>query len=1068
MSRLLRFSMSVSMLLVFLWGYGQEDIQLQVLSAADSLPVVGATVSSATQQYGQSNGQGWLTMRADEIGQMLRIRHVGFQEQYYTLGTSSKQRVYLLAVSSAIEEVEVVETGYFSAPKERLSGSFVHIDNKLLNRSSSSNLLDRLEGITNGLQFDRGNLSEEDINGNPTLRVRGASTLVSDARPLVIVDDFPFDGDLRHIDPNEVESVTILKDASAASIWGTRAGNGVLVINMKKGTYERKLAASFSSSMRVTAKPDLFYSQSVLLPETVMDMQETLFNNKAYSETDIARVPLYVELLIKKRDNLITDEEFAATRDLYLNSDIRADASRYLYRPAVQQQYSLGLRGGEKGMRYSLSAGYDRQQDAIVGQHSSRRNLALTTGMRLFPGMELEGIVRYTAQLSRTNAFNRAALEQSNIYLPLADAAGNSLPVPIAYANLRYSYQEKAESLGLLDWMYRPLDEPKETRFDNNTGNTTLGFTANYQIPIGIKLRAIYYYNQQQIDGESFYSAKSYFARDLINKYTQADGSKVVPDGAVLRYEAPRHSVSHSLRLQGDYTKSWQNSLRLDALAGMEGADQRSRVLPSSTLLGYDPDTEIGTPYFQFGRTPYLTRPNGTKTPIPLVYADPATIYQRNLSVFSNFGLSWQEQYVLNGSLRWDGSNLLGVKTNAKGVALWSTGFAWNMHKASFYRLEAIDQLKLRLSYGSAGNIDKSQSHLPVITKRTSTTSGVPYASLNSPGNPSLRWEQVNTFNAGVDWSFRKGLLSGTIEYYSKQAKHLLNSVAIDPTIGVSDGFMMNYAQMHNQGLDLSLQNSIKLGLFQIDNYFLFNYTANKVTKVNSVPLKSISNYINYNYFTEGESRDVVYSYPWLGLNPANGLPLMQLSDGSMTEDAKAYIEGLRFEDLIRSGLKVAPIYGSYRLGIRYQGFQASTLLLFKAGHVARRRSYLPGRELDIQGHIDYHMDYYKRWQKPGDELITDVPATPAKYDSRIKDTYAYSEFLITPLDHIALRDVTLSYSFKGHWMQRVGVKGLELSTTVQNVGLLWKKNTVGLHPEYPNTTYPAGRQFYLALRVNL
>ncbi|MBL1408216.1 SusC/RagA family TonB-linked outer membrane protein [Sphingobacterium faecale] len=1068
MRRLLNYGILLSMLFSVFFGYGQQNIQLQLLSVQDSLPIVGATASSSVIKERQSNSQGIVVFDKTLVGQQLKIKHIGFHEKAYIISASQKQIVYLSAREGSIETVDVVSTGYFSAPKERLSGSFVHIDNKLLNRSSSTNLLDRLEGITNGLQFDRGNLTGEDINGNPTLRVRGSSTLVSDARPLVIVDDFPFDGDLRSIDPNEVESVTILKDASAASIWGARAGNGVLVINMKKGSYQGKLDATFNSTLRVTAKPDLFYSQSVLLPETVMEFQEALFDKKAYPETNITRMPVYVELLIKKRDGKITEEEFEATKQLYLNSDIRADASEYLYRPAVQQQYSLGLRGGENNLRYSLSAGYDKQQANIIGQHSSRRNLALNMGLRLFKGMELEGIVRYNAQNARTNSFNRAALENSNIYLPLIDVARNSLAVPIAFSELRYSYQEQARSLGLLDWMYRPLDEPKETRFDNNTNITTLGFTANYQTPIGIKLRTTYYYSRHQQARELYYSAKSYYARDLVNKYTQADMSKIIPEGGVLSTEFPRGTRSHSLRFQADYSKVWARNLRLDALAGFEGADQVASGMGAVNLYGYDPETEQGTEYYSFGRTAYITRPMNRKTPIPLNYPGISPTVQRDLSLFSNFGLSWQEQYVLNGSLRWDGSNLLGVKTNARGVALWSTGIAWNMHKAGFYNSEALDLLKLRLSYGSAGNIDKSQGHLPVITKRSSTTSGVPFAELNTPGNPSLRWEQVNTFNAGIDWSLRHGLFSGSIEYYSKQAKHLLNSIAIDPTIGVSAGFMMNYANMHNQGVDVSLQNSFKVGKLNINNYMLLNYTTNKVTKVNSAPLDFTSYYMMYNYFTKGESRDVLFSYPWYGLNPENGLPIMQLPDGSMTEDAKTYIDSFTFEDLIRSGVKIAPFYGSYRLGVRYKGFQASTLILFKFDYFTRRKSYVPGREHEIQGHIDYHMDYYKRWKKPGDELSTSVPATPSKYDSSIKDAYVFSEALITPLDQIALRDINLSYAFGGNWMNRLGVKGLELSTSLQNVGIMWKKNKVGLHPEYPNTTYPAGRQFYLGLRVNL
>lgn len=1058
----------ISVLVVVGVARAQNTVTIKVLSALDSSVIKGASISNIRNEVvSLTDDRGQVSTPA-EVGDQIRIRHISFRDMEFFVSGNKDTTVWLQPADQSIEEVEIVSTGYFSAPRERLAGSYTHIDNKLLNRGTSSNLLERLEGIAGSLQFDRGALEGENTDGAPELRIRGTSTLISDSKPLVVVDDFPYEGDIRGINPNDVESVTILKDASAASIWGARAGNGVIVITMKQGAYQKPAEISAMSALKWTARPDLFYNRSVLNPATVMDFQKNLFENKAYPETDVSAIPAYVELLIKKRDGNIVESEFEQMEELYRNSDIRRDALSYVYRPAVQRQYNLVLRGGERQYRYNLTGGYQKEDTRIVGQQNASYNFSLQNGVQWKHGLELDGTVRYSGQKSVSNAIELSALGNENIYLPLQDSDGHSLPILRYRQSLRLAYQEKAQDNGLLDWMYRPLDELRETRFTDRDNSISLYANLLQKLPLGLQWRLSYLVRQSLSEVERFYSKDSYFARDLVNTFTQQDGKRIIPVGAVLQQEPQHRGTLQSLRFQSAYSKEWKERLALDVMGGIEASASVSKSGTSSTIYGYDTYSEYGTMQNMFGREEYWTRPNGYMAMVPTPSNAPSRSNNRALSAYGNMGVSLDRKYVLSGSIRWDGSNLLGVKTNERGIALWSFGGSWKLDEESFFPTGIFDLWKFRMTYGSSGNINKTLGHLPVISKRTDTRYGVNYAVLSSPGNPSLRWEQVDMFNVGWDWRLAGAGLRGTAEYYHKHAKHLLSTLAIDPTIGVSSNYMQNYANMRTKGWDMSLAQSASWGKFIIENTLLLNYVKSVVTNVKDIPRKSVHDYVTSRYFIQGESPDILFSIPWHGLDGENGYPVFYHADGSRVTDYSAYYNGLDINDLKHAGVKVAPWFGSYRLDVGWKGLRFSALLMYKMGHVARLKSYAPGAEHTRTGYNFYHMDYYDRWQKPGDEAFTHIPATVEKYESNFHRLYQYSDVLIEPLDHIRLQDLTLSYALSGNTLKKIGLKQLEVVISAHNLGMLWKKSNSPIDPEYPNTNYPASRYFNTGIRVNL
>src|SRR5690606_14880483 len=265
----------------------------------------------------------------------------------------------------ALEEVQV-STGYQRIPKERATGSFVHIDKKLLNRKVGTNVLDRLDGITSGLIFNSSSTSDELIS------IRGRSTLLGReaAMPLIVVDNFPYEGNIENINPNNIESITVLKDAAAASIWGARSGNGVIVITTKQGRRNSPLSIEFNANTTIGQKPDLLSLRTALTASDYIDVETELFR-KGYYDSDLSNTNSWpaitpvVELLDRHRKGEVDSSALSAYLTGLRQLDVRNDYLAHVYRKSIKQQYALGIRGGTPRNAYSFSLGYDNNDDFI-------------------------------------------------------------------------------------------------------------------------------------------------------------------------------------------------------------------------------------------------------------------------------------------------------------------------------------------------------------------------------------------------------------------------------------------------------------------------------------------------------------------------------------------------------------------------------------------------------------------------------------------------------------------------------------------------------------------------------
>ena len=374
-------------------------LRIVLISETTATPLPGGTIQLLKGKTTYTSGkEGSVTIPVSALPDTIMISYAGFltKRLFVSEKTTTQLVIPLFALSQDLSEV-TVNTGYQQIRKDRLTGSVVQLNSELLNRRVSTNILDRLDGITSGLLFNRTNISDEPIS------IRGRSTLLGNAAasPLIVVDNFPYEGDLNNINPNDVESISVLKDAAAAAIWGARAGNGVIVITTKKGVYNRKMKLDFTSNLTFTDKPDLFYSRNYLNAADYIGVEQLLFG-KGYYDANLSNttsrpaVSPVVDILAKQRAGQLSASDAANQISALGENNLRKEYEKYIYRNTVQQQYAINIRGGADKLAYTLSAGYDNNQQALIRNGYQRTTLNSTTVINPVRNLEITAGVTWT------------------------------------------------------------------------------------------------------------------------------------------------------------------------------------------------------------------------------------------------------------------------------------------------------------------------------------------------------------------------------------------------------------------------------------------------------------------------------------------------------------------------------------------------------------------------------------------------------------------------------------------------------------------------------------------------
>ncbi|MCF3109619.1 SusC/RagA family TonB-linked outer membrane protein [Niabella sp. CC-SYL272] len=1033
-------------------------------------PLTGISVAiQGTNRGVVTNREGRFYIEQVDADALIAVKGVGYPVE--SSQADSFMLFRLKPLVSSLEEVQVLSIGYQVIPKERATGSFVHLGNALLNKSVSTNIVDRLEGNVTGLLFNKNTPASTD--GGYDLNIRGHSTLFANDQPLIVVDNFPYDGDIKNINPNDVESITILKDAAAASIWGVRSGNGVIVITTKKGRTDKPVNIDFNANVTVGGKPDLNYRPSLGIdPADRVDIQSMLFEKGYYnaklSSTNFQAVPLAVSVLDQVSKGLITEEMGSTLLTGLRNNNINSDLRKYFYQSSLNQQYAVNFSGGGVKNDYYLSAGYDRNRGGQVGFSNDRFNF--TSNLNFYPakGLVISSGINYTMSNARTNSVlaNLNSLKTTGLlpeYTDLVD--DNNRDALAVIRSFNPLYLDTLSNPGFRNWRYRPYEEFGLADASNRQTHAKINFGIKQAVTSWLSLSVKYQREAGNVKNDEFNSASTFYTRDLFNRFYNPGSTKPYPvpsDGGILNSRISELKSSRG-RIQADIAHSWIGDHNLTAIAG---AEINETITQSNAFTYYGYNKQNATQINVDLVTVFPTNPDGAQS-LPNInnlsrYTD------RYLSYFSNASYSFKGRYIISGSGRVDKSNLFGVKTNQQATPLYSGGVSWIFSKESFYRFGFLPYGKLRVTYGYNGNIDKSASAYHAFYNITSNFYyTLPAAIIQRPGNDQLRWEKVRIVNFGYDFASARNRVAGTIEFYIKKGIDLFGNAALPASTGFT-AFYGNTAGTMTKGIDLTINTTnFKSRSFSWTSNFLFSRVMDKVTKYDMT--ESALSYINGIRSSiiqplVGKPLFSVYSYAWAGLSHENGDPQGYLN-GKISTDWAAILNSTTVSNMVYNGPARPTVFGALRNTLAFKSLSLSFNMLYKFGYYFRRPALSYSGLYEGGG----NRDYYDRWQQPGDERNTNIPSQELlPVTSSRESFYLFSSAFIEKGDHIRLQDITIQYELRAHRTDRIaGARKIQLYGYIDNVGIIWRANRSGTDPDVYAPGYPVPRSFAIGAKFN-
>lgn len=1030
-----------------------------ILSQEDHLPLQGVTVQNMITKFSRkSESDGGFEIKGN-LQDTLQFSILGYEELRMSVKDMlGKSRVFMTVKNNYLDEVQI-NTGYQVLKPNETTGAVDVISNDMLNQQTGTNILNRLNNVASAIRFENKPTTVPDRQ-KLNFSVRGLSTIEGNLDPLVVLDGFIYEGDIANIDPNSIESITILKDAAASSIWGARAGNGVVVITSKKGGQYigKKISLTFNSTLISKAKPRLseLYKMS---NKDFITIESMLYKNGFYdglaNGAQYSAVTPAIDIFDATKSGRLTPVDSARMIDELLLNDGRQAYSDLFLESPFSQQYAVNLLGGSQQYTYGFSGGYTKETDEYAGL-SRKLNLQLSNSFHLTEKLDINMNILFTNSLARTGKSAYETLNFNGKMVPYLSFFNNDGSERAFYPEFRETYMQENYGSPYMDWGYYPLSDYKNATTVRRLSEWYSTINAKYRILPYLDLNMGFQYQAQQSDNESVFGEESYYARKNINQFTEVtdNGNKVVyhmPNGGI-KSKGTTLGKSYTARMQLNLNKSWG----MHRVIGMIGGEIRQT-------------TSDGETYWVYGykENPLQTASVDYTSYFPIVpsmgsmriFGDPAFSAQINrfVSLYSNWSYIYKDRYAWSASFRKDGGNIFGAKINDKWSPLWSTGLSWDMIKEKFFRLNVIERLKLRATYGYSGNVDLRKTPEPIASVTSGTYSRLPALAVSKLNDPSLRWEKVSTFNLGLDFSLFKSRVSGSVDYYIKTGKDLYGLTEFDYTTwGKSNTVTKNVASMQGRGWDFNLSTKNLDRTMKWGSQVLLNFNKNKTTAYYRTLNRGVFSFLgDGNSFTPvaGMPLNGLAAFKWMGLD-AQGDP-QGLLQGKASKDytginTSSLNDGIEGGSIVFYGSAKPQVFVSLINTLTWKDWMLSFNMSFKGDYYFRKpaTSYYG---LYNQGTA--YEDFETRWQKVGDETKTTMPAIQYPLQSFRDAFYVQSEINVLKADHLRLEYINLAWNKALKFSERT--MRLKLYGNASNLGLLWTSNRQHIDPEFPYRLSP-------------
>lgn len=1035
---------------------------------ARSLPVESASIMvKGTRQGETTDEQGRFMLKGVSPDAIISVSAIGFATQEYPLHGKRTIEVKMVAEKAAdLQEVTVVNTGYQAISRERATGSFSSINPTRLRSKLKPDIVAALEGQAAGVV----------VTKEGAIEVRGVSTMNAGIRDiLIVVDGYPISGGLESINVDNIESITVLKDAVAASIYGARSSNGVIVITTKMGA-AGKMSVEYRGSVGVVLKPELSYlnrASTVDYIDAELDLYKQDPNSYLTTYNNYGVMSRVNYLSVARAQNWISEAAYNAEIEQLKKNDGIGQLQEHLFRNQFLQQHNISLSGGSEKNRTVASLKYIANSRNVIRTDDSRvifdvKNIwkpSSKVSVQVFANVNYFNEDKPVRTWSDMLAYTSTSLLQP--YDMVVDpATGN--PADVFYANPRSIDRYKAIS-GMKPLDYNPLEDLALENSRLKDLQIRMGGTINISLLPGLNLETGGLWTRGSSLQRTLYNKESYRMRAAYNDATSiSNPSKhYIPDGDMIS-ETRNMNEDFTLRVQLSYNKRIG---KLHRIAVLGGSEVRRDIVDNNTMptrFGYNDlaGTFLPFNYADYSTTLYNSDMYRSAGKISASSGSYSFRDNRFASFYANGSYEYDNRFLISGSARIDQTNFFGTDPKYRYKPLWSVGGTYKLSREKFFDVSWIDKLYVRGSYGVNGNISLNSGPFLIISAGSfSNLTGNISHSIASPPNNSLRWERTNTINIGTDLSFSKGRVNMSVDYYFKKSTDLLANDAIDPTRGFAS-LTKNVGQINNNGIEVSLNTDVMRTRDLVWNVLVnYSYNRNKVVKYN----------VNYQYASQLTSGSILrqdypanalFSYRFAGLDN-NGIAQFYNNNKD-----KVVGGNVQATDLIYSGTLRPPHAFSLTNTIRYKRFDLSFMLIAKMGNVLRKDAFTGSN------YINKHVA--KRWKNPGDEANTIYPKLTAWNMDMFY--FPYSDVLVESANFIKMRDITLSYDMNNGFFTKAGFSDVRLQFQVRHLFMITANsdrrdpetseiNTTGgtgAFTEQGFTSLPLRPEFYIGITLGL
>lgn len=986
---------------------------------------------------------------------VLQFSFVGMVTKEVKIGQQTELNVILESNAENLDEVIV--TGYQTISKERATGSFGTISSKDIEVKMQPNLKSLLEGQATGVVLDK----------DGKIEIRGISTFNAVREPLIVVDGFPIEGTLESVNPENIASITVLKDGVSASIYGSRAANGVIVIATKQGKKDA-FRVSYKGVVSTTLRPDLSALNRASTSDYI-DAELDLFRANpnapdAAQEWAMGRVTW---LMMQVRDGKMNEADVMSEIDQLRKVDGLKQAEKHLFRNQFSHQHNLSLSGGSETNSFNAAINYLSAEKSMIHSDNSRLILDLKNDWSpsKYISMGVTANVVYTKEQEPVSSYSDllSYSTDANIqpYDNLVDPV-TGMPTDV-FSTSPYKIATYQKTPGMKPWTYNPIEDLSKEQLTREELQLRIGGNLRVNIIEGLNVEVGGVWNRGNLLQKSVSDRDSYRVRIGYNDATSISNNAehYLPDGAIVD-ESRNINESWTIRTQVNFSRNFDGDKhRVTFLAGNEVRQSTYDNNTLATRVGYNPTAGSFVPVnakdlngrvydydMLFGRTNFYQLNTGS-----YLYQD-----MRFVSWYGNASYEYDNRFIVSGSIRLDLTNFFGTDPKYRYKPLWSVGGTYKLSEEKFFDVDWIDRLNIRASYGINGNISLDEGPFLILSAGSYDyyTQGISYG-VASPPNSQLRWEKTASTNVGVDVAMLDNRVNLSLDYYFKNSSDLLAKDANDPTSGFSS-VTRNVGQMTNSGIELALSaDVIRQNNFVWQSAFNLSYNTNKVKEYNVTRLYA-GNYMDPGLLVEGKPADALYAYRFAGLNDL-GEAQGYKSDGSIGPMSDAEPEDVAYCGTTR------PKYDlSWTNTFKYKDIQLSFMLIAKLGHKFRK---------DCFNGVNYtNRHVSERWRKAGDEANTIYP----KLTDYSMNMYYFplSDVFVGKANYMKLRDVTLSYNLPKKWLNPIGLTDTRVYFQARNLFTVTAKG-VDIDPEtaqlgdspyteYGFTSMPLRPEFYFGL----